>query len=126
MRLLWPLHRSRWSPATLAAAVKTLAVNGTQDTLTTSPSLSLGGEWSKVISSDQLGTAKKITVEVTCTVGTSDAEGKITTQTGYSVTKHPTSTVPQTLHITGPRQNPKLAGRMEWARPVPGVLPLDP
>lgn len=101
-------------------------VSGTQAALATSPTLAAGGEWSKVISSDQLGANKKITVAVTCTVETTSADGTITTQTGYSVTEHPTTPTPQTLRITGPRPNPNLDGRIEWARPVPGILPLDP
>lgn len=104
----------------------TVAVYGTQATLATSPSLALGGEWSKVISSDQLEAVKKITVELTCIVETTDAEGNTTPQTGFSLTEHPTATTAQTLRITGPREKPNLEGRIEWARPVPGILPLDP
>lgn len=103
-----------------------VSVRGDQATLANSPDLAAGGEWSKTISPEQLAGSTKITVDATCLITAAGADGQTTTQTGYSVTEHPTSTTTQTIRITGPRPNPNLEARTEWARPVPGILPLDP
>lgn len=95
-------------------------------TLANSPDVLAGGEWSRTLSSDELLGLTKLRLTVNCDLTQTDASGNTTQITGYSISDHPLTTAAQTITITGPRTLVNYAGRVEWSKPVPGVLPLDP
>ena len=102
----------------------TLTVDQTQ--LAQSPDLVRGGQWSRVLSATELSGKTRIQLQAACVISTTDGSGGTVTWNGYSVSDHPMTRAAQTLTVTGPRAKQNLAGRVEWATPVPGVLPLDP
>lgn len=91
-----------------------------------SPELVRGSQWSRVLSAAELAGKARMQLRAACSLSTTDANGGTATRNGYSVSDHPVTRAAQTLTVTGPRARQNLAGRVEWATPVPGVLPLDP
>lgn len=91
-----------------------------------SPDLLKSGKWSRGLSVAELTGKSLVQLRATCVVTVAGVGGAVITQNGYSVSGHPVTPTAQMLTVTGPRAKPNLAGRVEWATPVPGVLPLDP
>lgn len=101
----------------------TVAIDQVQ--VTQSPDLPAGGQWSRVLSATDLTGKQNVQLRAVCSITSADASGNTVTSTGYSVTDHVVTNAAQSLTVTGPRTKQNLAGRVEWATPVPGVLPLD-
>lgn len=105
--------------------VLSVDVAADQAQVTQSPDLLNGGQWSRVLSAADLNGKTSVRLRATCTTATTDAQGNTITQTGFSVSEHAVTSAAQTITVTGPRDKPNLSARVEWATPVPGVLPLD-
>ncbi|CAM3306154.1 hypothetical protein DESA109040_07530 [Deinococcus saxicola] len=109
-----------------ACDVLNVALTVDQTQVAQSPDLVRGSQWFRVLSAAELAGKTRVQLRASCSISVTDTGGTTVTRNGYSVSDHAVIPAAQTLTVTGPRTGQNLAGRVEWATPVPGVLPLDP